>query len=253
MFDIDKPSAAAGARPLAQSYGALASRVQQGRCACALRTTAGSRPANWPPRARGAAEAGHRLDGPPPAATAAAPSSAVAFFQLPTAVIDAVANGMQLPSRSRRLPRADSGYEFWWYTLTRLLEHLPAADILFSDSDVVWHRDPRPWIRAVALRHPSLDAIISSDNSVYAEDWRPDVTYASVEPSQRDLLAEFQRVRVAAPSDFDLDPDPSQYGHLGTWNPGLLLVRQKESARALVTSTWLVDFASAAARCARGG
>ena len=257
MFDIDAAlSAAAGARPLAQSYGALASRVQQGvLCVCPANDRGLTTALNWAAHAH---VRGMRpvigLDGPLPAATAAAPSSAVAFFRLPTAAeaIDAVANatGMQLPSRSRRLPRADSGYEFWllrWYTLTRLLEHLPAADILLSDSDVVWHRDPRPWIRAVALRHPSLDAIISSDNSVYAEDWRPDVTYASVEPSRRDLLAEFQRVRVAAgaPSDFDLDPDPSQYGHLGTWNPGLLLVRQKESARALVLA-WLVDFASAA-------
>ena len=148
MFDIDAAlSAAAGARPLAQSYGALASRVQQGvLCVCPANDRGLTTALNWAAHAH---VRGMRpvigLDGPLPAATAAAPSSAVAFFQLPTAAeaIDAVANatGMQLPSRSRRLPRADSGYEFWllrWYALTRLLEHLPAADILLSDSDVVW-------------------------------------------------------------------------------------------------------------------
>ena len=120
MFDIDAAlSAAAGARPLAQSYGALASRVQQGvLCVCPANDRGLTTALNWAAHAH---VRGMRpvigLDGPLPAATAAAPSSAVAFFQLPTAAeaIDAVANatGMQLPSRSRRLPRADSGYEFW--------------------------------------------------------------------------------------------------------------------------------------------
>ena len=96
MFDIDAAlSAAAGARPLAQSYGALASRVQQGvLCVCPANDRGLTTALNWAAHAH---VRGMRpvigLDGPLPAATAAAPSSAVAFFQLPTAAeaIDAVA------------------------------------------------------------------------------------------------------------------------------------------------------------------
>ena len=37
------------------------------------------------------------------------------------------------------------------------------ARVLLSDSDVVWMRDPRPYLLRLEAKHPDLDFTVSSD------------------------------------------------------------------------------------------
>ena len=155
--------------------------------------------------------------------------------------------------------RSKKGYQFWlvrWYGALQLMRLAPAATLLLSDSDVVWHRDPLPYLLDVSARHPRLDVLIHSDHSVYAEDCRQDVPYsAAVQPDRRALLGSLQIVGAAAarngsrldyrlgaaPADFDLDPQPAFGAKIGTWNPGILVARPTEGAHGLLRA-WLLDF-----------
>ena len=134
------------------------------------------------------------------------------------------------------------------------------ADVLLADTDVVWYRDPRPYVRAICARHPHLDMLVSSDHNVFGEEWRADVTYSSLAtPDRRSLLAAYQIIRPGAstdttatgstgppdldlfPPDFDLDPGPFPGFTIGTWNPGMLLVRNTEGGRSLLAAL-MFDF-----------
>ena len=48
-----------------------------------------------------------------------------------------------------------------WFHVLPLLH--TGARVILSDSDVVWFRDPRPYLRALELAHPRLDFSVSSD------------------------------------------------------------------------------------------
>mgnify|MGYP002038059273 CR=1 FL=1 len=36
------------------------------------------------------------------------------------------------------------------------------TDVMMSDTDVVWLRDPRPYVRALITRHPLLDVLLGT-------------------------------------------------------------------------------------------
>lgn len=48
-----------------------------------------------------------------------------------------------------------------WFHVLPLLR--TGARVLLSDSDVVWLRDPRPWLKRLEAAHPLLDFAVSSD------------------------------------------------------------------------------------------
>ena len=188
---------------------------------------------------------------------------AAATTTLDAAGANAVGRGLRFgrlksAARARWHKREASrgGFQFWlvrWYSVLRLLEF--GSDILLSDSDVVWHRDPRPYLRAVSAVHPLLDVLIHSDHSVYAEDLREDLPYASAASlTRQQLLSRYQTIQplntssgggvgqIGQTADFDLDPRPAAGYTYGTWNPGLLFVRSTRGGRDMI-GAWAVDFA----------
>lgn len=157
-------------------------------------------------------------------------------------------------SRSGERVRSRVGFQFWlmrWHSVRRLLAI--GLNVLLSDNDVVWHRDPRPYLRALGSLHPALDVLIHSDHSVYAEDLREDLPYASAAtPNRATVISRWRRVLPAnatagVPPDFDLDPMPAQGLSIGTWNPGLLYVRATAGGDAMV-GAWMADFADKGVR-----
>ncbi|KAL1515316.1 hypothetical protein AB1Y20_001947 [Prymnesium parvum] len=208
------------------------------------------------------------LDGPPPPREEQEhwARSPTLLFLLPT--FDEAAHATRAAPRpaarrglaSRR--SAQKGFQFWlvrWYGVAQLLEL--GVDVMLSDSDVTWHRDPRPYLRALDSAHPLLDVLIHSDHSLYAEDLREDVSYLSVaSPDRRHaphawLIAQYQTIRplgnrTDAPPDFDIDPRPARGYAIGTWNPGLLYARATSGGRAMIAA-WMDDFAAKGRRRAR--
>ena len=58
---------------------------------------------------------------------------------------------------------ARNGYERWrlrWDVVGQLLAL--GTDVMMSDTDVVWLRDPRPYVRALITRHPLLDVLLGT-------------------------------------------------------------------------------------------
>ena len=49
-----------------------------------------------------------------------------------------------------------------WFHVLPLLQ--TGARLILSDSDVVWFRDPRPYLRALEAAHPLMDFAVSSDS-----------------------------------------------------------------------------------------
>jgi hypothetical protein len=195
---------------------------------------------NW---ASHAARAGIRpvvgIDGPAPQDLVSMSEwhkTGAVFFLLPPFEEAFAASTSPTLRRTRQRQASRMGFQFWlvrWYSVLQLLEL--GCDIMLSDSDVVWHRDPRPYLRAVSEAHPLLDVLIHSDHSVFAEDYRADLSYASVaSPSRQQLLARYQTIRplpnssaaaasamgTQPPADFDVDPQPAHGFNIGTWNPG---------------------------------
>ena len=155
---------------------------------------------------------------------------------------------------------ASNGLARWtlrWAGLAALLDL--GVNVLLSDTDVVWMRDPAPYFAGVIALHPVLDVAVGTDHATYAEVFRDDVLYSSTEaPTRRSLLARWQRVnsssgggssggggggsgggsgRLAPPTsvlDFDLDPHPANGARDGTWNPGVLFARSTVGGRAFV-------------------
>ena len=59
---------------------------------------------------------------------------------------------------------ARNGYQRWrlrWDVVGQLLAL--GTDVMMSDTDVVWLRDPRPYVRALITRHPLLDVLLGAD------------------------------------------------------------------------------------------
>jgi hypothetical protein len=149
-----------------------------------------------------------------------------------------------LPGRSSA---AANGLERWttrWLGLESLLKVDGVHQVVLSDTDVVWLRNPSPYFAALARLHPFLDVAVGTDHATYAEAFRDDVPYSSTAtPTRRSLLAQWQRVNSSsgavagsAAPDFDLDPHPANGARDGTWNPGVLLVRATKGGRAFVTA-----------------
>jgi len=85
---------------------------------------------------------------------------------------------------------AHNGYQRWrlrWDVVSQLLALGP--DVMMSDTDVVWLRDPRPYMRALIARHPLLDVLIGTDHALYAEALQEGVAYTSrASPTRRDVV-----------------------------------------------------------------
>ena len=92
---------------------------------------------------------------------------------------------------------ARNGLERWtarWVGIAALLD-AGVRQVVLSDTDVVWLRDPTAYFAAVARLHPHLDVIIGTDHATYAEAFRDDVPYsATASPTRRELLGAYQRV-----------------------------------------------------------
>lgn len=143
---------------------------------------------------------------------------------------------------------AANGLERWtvrWVGLAALLDL--GLSVVLSDTDVVWQRDPVPYMAALMRLHPRLDLAVGTDHATYAEMFRDDVLYASTtSPTRRSLLAQWQRVNTSSSGreedelssapDFDLDPHPANGARDGTWNPGVLFARATVGGRAFVAA-----------------
>ena len=185
------------------------------------------------------------LDGPPPRQASAQWDQTNALaYKLPAAGGHAASNGL-------------ARWTLRWVGLARLLDL--GINVLLSDTDVVWLRNPAPYFAAVLALHPLLDVALGTDHATYAEVFRDDVLYSSTEPpTRRALLARWQRVnssrsatadvseQMFSPSvlDFDLDPYPANGARDGTWNPGVLFARSTVGGRAFVQAE-LAELAAA--------
>jgi hypothetical protein len=152
---------------------------------------------------------------------------------------------------------ARNGYQRWrlrWDVVGQLLAL--GTDVMMSDTDVVWLRDPRPYVRALITRHPLLDVLLGTDHALYAEALQEEVSYTSrASPTRRDVIGALQTVHsspehsspdLGVSPDFDLDPMPANGALDGTWNPGMLLARASAGGAAFVLS--LLDALEAEAR-----
>ena len=185
------------------------------------------------------------LDGPPPRQASAQWDRTNALaYTLPATGGHAASNGL-------------ARWTLRWVGLARLLDL--GVNVLLSDTDVVWLRNPAPYFAAVLALHPLLDVALGTDHATYAEVFRDDVLYSSTEPpTRRALLARWQRVnssrsatadvseQMFSPSvlDFDLDPYPANGARDGTWNPGVLFARSTVGGRAFVQAE-LAELAAA--------
>lgn len=82
--------------------------------------------------------------------------------------------------RVRHTAEARNGLERWrlrWDGVAQLLAL--GVDVLMSDTDVVWLRDPRAYVRALVARHPLLDVLLGTDHALYAEARREEISYTS--------------------------------------------------------------------------
>ena len=85
---------------------------------------------------------------------------------------------------------ARNGYQRWrlrWEVMGRLLAL--GTDVMMSDTDVVWLRDPRPYVRALIARHPLLDVLLGTDHALYAEALQEEISYTNrASPTRRDII-----------------------------------------------------------------
>ena len=178
------------------------------------------------------------LDGPAPASLSAQWSDAKPlFYSLPGGTDGAKRNGLER-------------WTIRWVGLAALLDVNGLRQVVLSDTDVVWLRDPSPYFAALARLHPHLDVAVGTDHATYAEAFRDDLPYSSTAtPTRRDVLSQWQRVvSESVPSssasdsgtahapDFDLDPHPVNGANDGTWNPGILLAHATPGGRAFVAA-----------------
>ena len=93
-----------------------------------------------------------------------------------------------------------------WFHVLPLLR--TGARVLLSDSDVVWLRDPRPYLQAVELLHPKLDFTVSSDAQGGSDGRRLPTT--DVASSRR------RRARGMESGSEEADLDLEAFGHCWT-------------------------------------
>ena len=77
---------------------------------------------------------------------------------------DAAWRGLHPVLFSAGASAARNGYQRWrlrWDVVGQLLAL--GTDVMMSDTDVVWLRDPRPYVRALITRHPLLDVLLGAD------------------------------------------------------------------------------------------
>lgn len=176
------------------------------------------------------------VDGPLPSTLAPQWRTTNALaYSLPTgAVYSSVASSASAASSA-----AQNGLERWtarWIGLAALLD-AGVPQVVLSDTDVSWVRDPTPYFAALARLHPRLDIAIGTDHATYAEGFRDDVPYSATSaPTRRDLLRRWQRIRTDGADDFDLDPHPVNGAKDGTWNPGVLVARATPGGKAFVAA-----------------
>ena len=80
---------------------------------------------------------------------------------------DAAWRGLQPVLFSAGASAARNGYQRWrlrWDLVGQLLAL--GTDVVMSDTDVVWLRDPRPYVRALITRHPLLDVLLGADHTL---------------------------------------------------------------------------------------
>ncbi len=157
-----------------------------------------------------------------------------------------------------------NGYQRWrlrWDVVARLLAL--GTDVMMSDTDVVWLRDPRPYVRALVAKHPLLDVLIGTDHALYAEALKEEVGYTGRQsPTRRELIGALQTIESSSEPgvspDFDLDPRVANGAYDGTWNPGMLLARASAGGAAFVLAlldaldAWATKHAQETARAPGG-
>ena len=122
------------------------------------------------------------LDGPlPPSLSNQWDTARALAYALPTGAIYSSAS-------AGRSGAAQNGLERWtarWVGLAALLD-IGIPQVVLSDTDVTWLRDPTPYFAALARLHPRLDIAIGTDHATYAEGFRDDVPYSATSaPSRR--------------------------------------------------------------------